>query len=112
MTLQKKRYKKIATMRPSKDVEKNFLPSETVPDQSMSVREIMQKFASGTLGDISTEPYYNEDLPDLRGLDISQVHQMRDKGRADYQELLESAKKAKGKKPEAEPIVQPEKPEE
>jgi len=103
MTLSKKRYKKVSTMKPSKNKEKNFLPSETVPDQSLSVREIMQKFASGTLGDLTRELEFTEDLPDLRGLDISQVHAMRDAGRKDYAQMKESVEKAKANKQQTPP---------
>lgn len=61
----------------SPDVEINNQPSLTVPDQSYSVREIMQKFAQGTLPDIYKEPEFSEDLPDLRGLDISEIFDMK-----------------------------------
>lgn len=62
----------------SPDKEKFTLPSLTVPDQSMSVRVILAKYGSGTLGDISNNNLeFSEDMPDYRGLDLSQVMEMR-----------------------------------
>lgn len=94
----KRSFKKIATMRESTEKERNYKKSETVPDQSLTVREIMEKFANGTLPDITRELEFTEDLPDLRGLDISQVHNMRDNNRNDITAMQESVKKAKANK--------------
>lgn len=102
-TITKKRFKKIATMRESTEKEQNFKKSETVPDQSLSVREIMVRFANGTLGDITRELEFTEDLPDLRNLDISQVHAMREQGRQDIAAMQESVKKAKANKQQNPP---------
>lgn len=49
--------------------EVNTLPSETVPDQALTVQEILLRYASGTLPNIVIGEEYNEDMPDLRGLD-------------------------------------------
>ncbi|WNK13820.1 MAG: hypothetical protein [Microvirus sp.] len=67
----------------------NNLPSLTIPDQTMSVREIMQRFANGQPinGNGSTPQYYGEDLeiPDIKHMDLSDAE--------DY--LKNSARKAK-----------------
>ena len=36
--------------------------SETVPDQFLTVREILDKFTSGTLEEIGNDRYYNDDV--------------------------------------------------
>lgn len=69
--------------------ECNNLPSLTVPDQSFTVREILEKFANGTLSDVAIQPSYSEDLPDLRGLDISQIHDMKVANDREVKELKE-----------------------
>lgn len=68
------------------------MPSQTVPDQSMSVRTILERFASGTLNDVGTIPEYSEDNPDLRGLDISQIYEMRKQARENANALQEAIK--------------------
>lgn len=85
MLKNKRKFRKVTTAGNSTDTERNTLPSETVPDQAMSMRTIMARFASGTINDISRPVEYSEDMPDLRGLDISQIHDMK----------LENARKIK-----------------
>ncbi len=65
-----------------RDYETNQLPSATVPDQSLSIAEIISRFTNGRplppvgLG----EPIYSEDyLPDLRRYDL-----------VDRQEIIEA----------------------
>jgi len=94
----KKRYKKVATMTPSKNKEQNFEQSKTVPDQSLTVRQIMVRFANGTLNEIEREAFYNEDLPDTRGLDISQRKAMAENAKSDYAQMVQSVKEAKAAK--------------
>ncbi|MDV4114285.1 hypothetical protein CMT30_01710 [Elizabethkingia anophelis] len=66
--------------------------SETVPDQSLTVREILDKFANGTLDQIGNDRYYNDDvdgydMPDLRGLDITELQQMKRDAQMDIDEI-------------------------
>ncbi|ELA8219556.1 hypothetical protein MC916_001782 [Elizabethkingia anophelis] len=66
--------------------------SDTVPDQSLTVREILDKFANGTLGDIAVEKYYNDDDDgfdgaDLRGLDIVELEAIRHEAQMDIDEI-------------------------
>lgn len=70
-----KRFKSSITAIP--DVgEINTKESMTVPNMAMSVDEILRRFASGTLGNVYSEPDYSEDMPDLRGLDYVERHNM------------------------------------
>lgn len=87
-----------------KRYETNPFPSMTVPDQTMSIREIMQRFAKGLPIDGSKVPIYDEenDLPDLRTLDLAE--------REDYinsytAELNEIKQKQEKKKPNRNPKV-------
>ncbi|MDV3947038.1 hypothetical protein CMT75_00690 [Elizabethkingia anophelis] len=66
--------------------------SETVPDQSLTVREILDKFANGTLDEIGNDRFYNDDvdgydMPDLRGLDITELQQMKRDAQMDIDEI-------------------------
>ncbi|AQW99511.1 hypothetical protein CMU73_16500 [Elizabethkingia anophelis] len=66
--------------------------SETVPDQSLTVREILDKFANGTLDEIGNDRFYNDDvdgydMPDLRGLDITELQQMKREAQMDIDEI-------------------------
>lgn len=64
--------------------EVNDLASETVPDMSLSVPQIMHRFASGrTFPSNGLE--YTDDLPDLRNMDIEQR-------RVEYEALRERTK--------------------
>lgn len=72
--------------------ETNTGISLTVPDQNLSVKEILIKYASGTLGDQGIEPQYNEESEDLRGLDYVQLHEM---AQANNQQIKDLQKKIK-----------------
>lgn len=86
-----KKYRKPQTIGASTVMEINTLPSETVPDQAMSIREIMTKFVQGTLDDVENDYYdYSEDLPDLRGLDITQSTEMLAMAKRQYNESKEA----------------------
>lgn len=66
--------------------------SETVPDQSLTVREILDKFANGTLDTIASDKYYNDDDDgfdgvDLRGLDIIELQQLEREAKMDIDEI-------------------------
>ncbi|HAY3508206.1 TPA: hypothetical protein JRX33_002677 [Elizabethkingia anophelis] len=69
--------------------EKNIGKSETVPDQSLTVRQILDKFSTGTLDEIARDKFYNDDddLPDLRGLDITELQQMKRDAQMDIDEI-------------------------
>lgn len=56
-------------------------PSATIPDQTLSVREIVRRFASGLPVGGARVPMYDEDeegepldMPDYRTMDLSEIH--------------------------------------
>lgn len=61
------------TNRHSDSGEKYQLPSRTVPDQSMSVTEIMQRFASGLPVDGARVAMFEEEqMPNVAAMDLSE----------------------------------------
>lgn len=66
------------------DVERNGMPSMTVPDQTLSVREIMDRYSRGLPIGGSRMPLFDEadELPDIKTLDLTE--------REDYREIFES----------------------
>lgn len=50
----------------------NGLASMTVPDQSYTVRELLQKFTSGGMPDVAKVPQYEED-PDFDDIDPTRL---------------------------------------
>lgn len=62
--------------------EVNTQPSKTIPDQSMSIREIMKRYASGLPLGGQRVPMYDEgeddpfDGKDPRTFDLSEMHDM------------------------------------
>ena len=55
-------------------------PSMTVPDQSMTIREIMDRHRRGLPTDTRTPIFDDEnDLPDIRKMDLSELHDLREK---------------------------------
>lgn len=88
--------------------EVNSLPSETVPNQALSVREILTRFAQGIPPDIQQrEVFYSEDNDDLRGIDISEYHDLKNSNRQLIRDL--KTVKPEPEKPESEK-PEPEKP--
>jgi hypothetical protein len=82
------------------DNEKNFGPSLTIPDQAMSVREILQRFANGLPLGGSNEPIWegeDGDGIDPRRLDLAERQELEIAAR---QELAEIEERLKSKKVE------------
>ena len=71
------------------EYEVNNLPSETVPDQSMSMSEIMRRFASGLPIAGAKVPIYNgeEDLPDLSRMDLAEQQEFMDQTKDEITDL-------------------------
>lgn len=62
--------------------EHNVWPSLTVPDQSMSVKEIMDRCAQGLPISGAKVPVYNEEeIPDMKKLDLSERFEAVEKNR-------------------------------
>lgn len=77
-----------------RDDEVNNQPSKTVPDQAMSVREIMDRYAKGLPIEEGRVPLYEEDddpeidsMPDMRTLDISEQREYLEEVKKQNKEL-------------------------
>lgn len=75
--MKKIKFKSSITASNFKDGEKKFSLSQTVPDQHLSVREIIYRSQNGTLGNVYREPLFSDENPDLRGLDISEIYNLQ-----------------------------------
>lgn len=63
------------------DAELNTKPSLTVPDQSMTIAEIMRRFAQGLPMEGQKVPVYNGDteVPDFRKMDLVDIQELRER---------------------------------
>lgn len=63
-----------------KHYERNTMPSMTIPDQTMSLDEILKRYAKGLpLGGTTMKvPLYDEDddMPDIRTLDLAERQEL------------------------------------
>lgn len=71
--------------------------SQTVPDQAMSMRTILQKYARGEDigGAVYTPEYYDADGIDARRLDLAEIEEIKNSGRYADQQLKEEYEKGK-----------------
>jgi hypothetical protein len=82
------------------DAEKDFQPSQTIPDQALSVREILQRYANGLPLGGTNEPIWegeDGDGIDPRRLDLAERQELEIAAR---QELAEIEERLKSKKVE------------
>lgn len=89
--------------------EVNTLPSETVPDMSMSVNEILTRFAQGRPLSVSNNLHYTGDeyTPDVRTMDLVELEEMRRANAERINELnnkLEEVDKEKKSKKEKDKL--------
>lgn len=87
-----------------KDHEENFLPSATIPDQSLTIKQILERHTRGIPTTSSYHPVYNgeEPFPDIHKLDISEVHELKLANRAriaEYQKGLRESQQVKPDEP-------------
>lgn len=73
-------------------------PSLTVPDMTMSMREILSRFTSGLPMDIGKEPIYHEDDYEQlginpRSLDLTDIHELKENADAVMYEVKASKEK-------------------
>lgn len=68
----KRKFRHVANYHPTGG-EKNDGISLTVPDQNLTVRQIMQDMINGIDHSITQRVIYSEDMPDYRKLDISEL---------------------------------------
>lgn len=83
-----------------KNYENNLQPSQTVPDQTMPIRELLRRYASGLPLGGSKEPIYegeDGDGIDPRRLDLAERQELEIAAR---QELAEIEERLKSKKVE------------
>lgn len=99
------------TNRPQSTGEVNTQPSQTLPDQTMSIPEILQRYARGlpiTKGKVPI--YQGEEDPfkgiDPKRLDLSELHNLKlqnEKFINDFQESQKQQSSGKQTKPEEKP---------
>jgi hypothetical protein len=85
------------------------MPSLTIPDQTMSIRTILEKYARGENFNQRHPIFTEEDNTglDIRKLDLSEIHELKqtnEKQIREYQELLATKQAEKAKKDEDERI--------
>jgi len=68
-------------------------PSKTVPDQSLSIQEILKRYARGLpLSDTRTPLYEGEDeMPDIEKLDLAEREMLADQYRQELEEIKAKA---------------------
>lgn len=76
--------------------EINTLPTLTVPDQSMTINELLKRFSSGLSYDGQKVPIYNGDefdMPDMAHLDLAEREEVLIKAKAEIESLKLSINK-------------------
>lgn len=73
--------------------EKNFQPSQTIPDQTMSLPELIERFTRG-LPITTFKHVYDPDgqLPNPKTMDLAEVHEMRKQAIQEIQRITEEQK--------------------
>lgn len=74
--------------------ETNYQPSETVPNQSLSLKTLLDRYARGLplSGNASEPAYYgDEEMPDLNRMDISEIHDLKKSNRRIHQRAAATA---------------------
>lgn len=91
--------------------EVNNSPSMTIPDESLSVREIMERYARGLpLQGVRVPEYHGEDddLPDLERMELTDRMDAIEQAKIDLKEMKDkiSKKKEKPEKQAKKPLKQ------
>lgn len=101
--------------RPATVGERFTLPSRTIPDQTMSIPEILRRYASGLSLDSSTPIYEGEedilDGVDIRTLDLSERQEFIQARQDELEDLSKRLRKTTSKKAQQEPAPSGEEPE-
>jgi len=80
------------------------MPSETVPDQSLTIRQILDRYARGLPLD-AKQPQWDENadedsyMPDPRTLDLAERQEFADNARAELEEVKAKIAEKRKKKP-------------
>lgn len=87
--------------RPELLEEVNTLPSMTIPDQSMSVMELMTRHANGQpLTQHQPSPFDGDlDFPDFSRMDLSEKYDLMRRKQAEFQELKRKHEEKRKQKP-------------
>lgn len=75
-----------------KNYKKNYSPSKTIPDQTLSLRELLDRYARGIPIEGEKTPIYHGDeieMPDLKTMDLSEIAELRERITADIKEQQE-----------------------
>jgi len=87
------------------------MPSETIPDQTLSIKEILERYARGLPLDART-PQWDENanidddfLPDPRILDLSERQELAESAKAELFEIKSKIKEKQTKKVIIEPEI-------
>lgn len=73
------------------DFPKNYreikTPSLTVPDQTMSIRTLLERYARGLPIGGRVDEYYDEDdtMPDYRTLDLSEIQELQEEVKTTFE---------------------------
>lgn len=90
-----------AMMRKNQNNEVNTLPSLTVPDETLTIREILIRYAKGLpISSSHREPIYNEDYDGENPmfLDLTEVDDLRDELQEKQQVLSKNLKTIENEK--------------
>lgn len=86
--------------------ERNDQPSKTVPDQALSVREIINRTQKGLPVTGVRVPMYNETddgiMPDLRNMDISEIYELKQRIKKTEAEIKRQLQEAEEKRQQEE----------
>jgi hypothetical protein len=76
----------------AKNYEKNYGPSLTIPDQTMSIREIVDRYAKGLPIDGARTPIWDEenDLPNWRTLDLAERQELAQQYEQELQHIKQN----------------------
>lgn len=79
--------------------EVNTMPSLTKPDQSMTIREILDRYANGQPLTGQRVPMFDEgnDLPDPRTLDYAELDELASNFRSELKTIREKAEEIRAK---------------
>lgn len=68
--------------------EQNNLPSKTVPDQTLTMQEILTRYARGLPISNGKQPIYHgeEEMPDFRTMDLVEIQEYKEEVQARIQE--------------------------
>lgn len=87
------------------------MPSETVPDQSLTMRQILDRYARGLPLDVKTPIWEDDDelnpLPDVRTLDLTEKHEMLKSAKSELAEIKSKIAQKRQIKAIIEPPILP-----